>query len=68
MKSTNRNSKMNIHILYTESPAPYEQSLFLFLLIEEEKKTLWSLQSPNLWTMYSQACFLSSNLQASVYW
>ena len=38
MKSTNRNSKMNIYILYTESPAPYEQSLFLFLLIEEEKK------------------------------
>ena len=29
MKSTNRNSKMNIHILYTESPAPYEQSLLV---------------------------------------
>ena len=38
MKSTNRKSKMNIYILYTESPAPYEQSLFLFLLIEEEKR------------------------------
>ena len=44
MKSTNRNSKMNVYILYTESPAPYEQSLFLFLLIEEEKKE--PLKSP----------------------
>ena len=43
MKSTTRNSKMNIYIVYTESPAPYEQSL-LFLLIEEEKKE--PLKSP----------------------
>ena len=40
MKSTNRNSKMNTYIPYTELPAPYEHSLFLFFLMEEEKKSL----------------------------